>query len=68
MANTTNLVFGIKPSDNLDYFPNKEKPCKLYCKPSEMNIFYDFLSKIEDGTKCDPFGYDVCINGFCQVL
>ena len=41
--------------------------CKLFCRISGTNAFFLLKNKVEDGTKCGPDTYDVCVNGKCRV-
>ncbi|CEF59256.1 A disintegrin and metalloproteinase with thrombospondin motifs 9 [Strongyloides ratti] len=40
--------------------------CKLYCIESGKSAFYLLKDKVMDGTPCDNFGDDVCIDGSCH--
>uniref|UniRef100_A0AC35U444 Peptidase M12B domain-containing protein n=1 Tax=Rhabditophanes sp. KR3021 TaxID=114890 RepID=A0AC35U444_9BILA len=40
--------------------------CKLYCIESGKSAFYLLKDKVIDGTPCDNFGDDVCIDGSCH--
>ena len=48
-------------------FKLKDKPCRLYCQQLNKNVYYDMLTKVEDGSKCMPYSNDVCIDGACHV-
>lgn len=48
---------GIAPNDK----------CKLFCQAEGNSaIYYRLEAKVKDGTKCDPYTSDVCINGKCK--
>uniref|UniRef100_A0A915JPK7 Papilin n=1 Tax=Romanomermis culicivorax TaxID=13658 RepID=A0A915JPK7_ROMCU len=45
--------------------PNK---CELTCMPIGENFYYKWADKVVDGTKCDDFSNDICVEGFCLPL
>ncbi|CDW53015.1 protein mig c; protein mig b; protein mig a [Trichuris trichiura] len=42
--------------------PNK---CELTCMPEGENFYYKWADKVIDGTPCDAFNYDICVEGYC---
>ena len=41
--------------------------CKLYCRASHSTAYYQLAKTVIDGTKCEPFTDDICVNGQCWV-
>ncbi|KRY54793.1 Papilin, partial [Trichinella britovi] len=39
--------------------------CELMCIPEGENFYYKWAEKVIDGTRCDAFNYDICVEGFC---
>lgn len=39
--------------------------CELTCRPENANFYYNWAEKVVDGTKCDAFGEDICVDGIC---
>ncbi|KAK7486510.1 hypothetical protein BaRGS_00022176, partial [Batillaria attramentaria] len=39
--------------------------CKLYCRASHSTAYYQLAKTVVDGTKCEPFTDDICVNGQC---
>lgn len=43
-----------------------DERCKLYCSVSNTQTYYKMQEKVIDGTTCDPYTNDICVNGVCQ--
>ncbi len=41
--------------------------CKLYCKVEGSASYYILKEKVIDGTPCELGGFDICVNGNCEV-
>ncbi|XP_070193825.1 A disintegrin and metalloproteinase with thrombospondin motifs 9-like [Littorina saxatilis] len=39
--------------------------CKLYCRASHSTAYFQLSKTVVDGTKCEPFSDDICVNGQC---
>nr|CAD2169296.1 unnamed protein product [Meloidogyne enterolobii] len=39
--------------------------CELTCRPENANFYYKFAEKVVDGTKCDAYSDDVCVDANC---
>ena len=39
--------------------------CELTCKPETANFYYKWADKVIDGTRCDNFGDEICVDGYC---
>ncbi|PIO05240.1 hypothetical protein AB205_0005280, partial [Aquarana catesbeiana] len=67
-----NLDFGVINLDpsGLDVpgQPEKENICKLYCTAEDFDFFFALSNKVKDGTPCSASGYDVCIDGSCELV
>jgi hypothetical protein len=37
----------------------------LTCRPEDANFYYKFAEKVVDGTRCDPYSDDICVDGIC---
>ncbi|XP_053571775.1 A disintegrin and metalloproteinase with thrombospondin motifs 18, partial [Bombina bombina] len=46
----------------------EENICKLYCTAEDFDFFFAMASKVKDGTPCSANGYDVCIDGSCELV
>eukprot|EP00111_Clytia_hemisphaerica_P018929 TCONS_00055972-protein len=42
--------------------------CELKCMPKKHFFYVTFKDKVIDGTRCNPYTLDVCINGTCQPV
>ncbi|VDK44900.1 unnamed protein product [Anisakis simplex] len=45
---------------------SENERCKLYCRVSGSAAFYLLKDKVTDGTPCDRYGDDMCIDGTCH--
>ncbi|XP_052815823.1 A disintegrin and metalloproteinase with thrombospondin motifs 16-like [Mya arenaria] len=43
-----------------------EDECKLYCKADGYNFYYTMPREVTDGTRCNDYTTDVCVQGKCQ--
>ena len=52
----------------IQFLKDEIEKCKLWCIPlyGETNIV-SFGLDVVDGTKCDRYSYDICVNGNCHV-
>ena len=41
--------------------------CKLYCKAPGYNYYYAMDKEVIDGTRCNKYSKDVCVQGNCVV-
>ncbi|XP_077310834.1 A disintegrin and metalloproteinase with thrombospondin motifs 18 isoform X2 [Lithobates pipiens] len=46
----------------------EENICKLYCTAEDFDFFFALSNKVKDGTPCSASGYDVCIDGSCELV
>ncbi|KAM8945924.1 A disintegrin and metalloproteinase with thrombospondin motifs 18 [Pelodytes ibericus] len=46
----------------------EENICKLYCTAEDFDFFFALSNKVKDGTPCSANGYDVCIDGSCELV
>ncbi|XP_041417069.1 A disintegrin and metalloproteinase with thrombospondin motifs 18 [Xenopus laevis] len=46
----------------------EENICKLYCTAEDFDFFFAMSNKVKDGTPCSTTGYDVCIDGSCELV
>ncbi|KAM4605879.1 A disintegrin and metalloproteinase with thrombospondin motifs 18 [Discoglossus pictus] len=46
----------------------EENICKLYCTAEDFDFFFAMSNKVKDGTTCAANGYDVCIDGSCELV
>ncbi|KAG8437621.1 hypothetical protein GDO86_008365, partial [Hymenochirus boettgeri] len=46
----------------------EENICKLYCTAEDFDFFFAMSNKVKDGTSCSTSGYDVCIDGNCELV
>ncbi|XP_053305766.1 A disintegrin and metalloproteinase with thrombospondin motifs 18 [Spea bombifrons] len=46
----------------------EENICKLYCTAEDFDFFFALSNKVKDGTPCSATGYDVCIDGNCELV
>lgn len=47
---------------------SENERCKLYCHVSGSAAFYLLRDKVLDGTPCDRYGDDMCIDGACHKV
>ncbi|KAH3784823.1 hypothetical protein DPMN_162894 [Dreissena polymorpha] len=45
-----------------------EDECKLYCKADGYNFYYTMPREVTDGTRCNDYSTDVCVQGKCQKV
>ncbi|XP_050511629.1 A disintegrin and metalloproteinase with thrombospondin motifs 9 isoform X2 [Diabrotica virgifera virgifera] len=43
-----------------------EDQCRLFCIPNKVKPSYRLQDKVQDGTKCGPSGFGICVNGICK--
>ncbi|XP_053402734.1 A disintegrin and metalloproteinase with thrombospondin motifs 18-like [Mercenaria mercenaria] len=43
-----------------------EDQCKLYCKADGYNFYYAMPREVTDGTRCNEYTTDICVQGKCQ--
>lgn len=41
--------------------------CKLYCQADGFNFYYALSKQVKDGTKCNDYSENVCVQGKCKV-
>ncbi|KAL3087023.1 hypothetical protein niasHS_005262 [Heterodera schachtii] len=39
--------------------------CELTCRPEGDSFYYNWAEKVIDGTKCDAYGEEICVDGIC---
>uniref|UniRef100_A0A914I3N7 Papilin n=1 Tax=Globodera rostochiensis TaxID=31243 RepID=A0A914I3N7_GLORO len=39
--------------------------CELTCRPESGSFYYNWAEKVIDGTKCDAYGQEICVDGIC---
>uniref|UniRef100_A0A158R5U1 Papilin n=1 Tax=Syphacia muris TaxID=451379 RepID=A0A158R5U1_9BILA len=39
--------------------------CELTCKPETSDFYYKWADKVVDGTKCDKYRDNICVEGIC---
>ena len=49
-------------------FTHSAGECELKCMPKKHFFYVTFKEKVVDGTRCNRFTLDVCINGTCQPV
>ena len=47
--------------------PLVDDQCQLYCKAEGYNFFYMIPREVTDGTRCNDYSTNVCVQGKCQV-
>ena len=47
--------------------PSVDDQCKLLCKADGHNFFYTMSTEVTDGTTCNDFTTDICVQGKCKV-
>ncbi|CAI4225042.1 unnamed protein product [Auanema sp. JU1783] len=51
------------------WIPYKGKnKCELLCKPEIGNFYYKWAENVVDGTTCDSFSDDICVEGVCLPI
>ena len=54
------------PNNGFQWVPYAGKnKCELTCRPEDSSFYYKFAEKVVDGTHCDPYGEDICVDGIC---
>ncbi|KAL4235465.1 A disintegrin and metalloproteinase with thrombospondin motifs 18 [Mactra antiquata] len=43
-----------------------EDQCKLYCKADGYNFYYAMPREVTDGTRCNDYTTDICVQGKCR--
>ncbi|KAG8563102.1 hypothetical protein GDO81_015935 [Engystomops pustulosus] len=46
----------------------EENICKLYCTAEDFDFFFALSNKVKDGTPCSSNGFDICIDGSCELV
>lgn len=49
-------------------FAHRAGECELKCMPKNEFFYVTFKDKVIDGTPCNDYSLDVCINGTCQPV
>ncbi|XP_071173065.1 A disintegrin and metalloproteinase with thrombospondin motifs 16-like isoform X1 [Mytilus edulis] len=42
--------------------------CKLYCQADGFNFYYALSKQVEDGTKCNDYSDNICVQGKCKTV
>ncbi|OWF56393.1 A disintegrin and metalloproteinase with thrombospondin motifs 18-like [Mizuhopecten yessoensis] len=42
--------------------------CKLYCQANGYNFFYALAKQVVDGTRCNDYSNDICVQGQCRSV
>ena len=67
MSVSARVRYSLFENEYLTFYFNKYKPCRLFCQPLNKSIYYDMMTKVNDGARCMAGFNDICIDGACNV-